>query len=417
MLNLLVILYLILLLLRPNEFVPALQSFALLQLLLLMCLGVWVFTGDKRLTLPQFPLIGWLMLAAACSMGFSGWWGGAVPRLTYLAPIVILFVLITAVARDLRMLRRIMVVTIVCACAMVLHGRWQLAEGIGWTGAELAAGRITYAGILNDPNDLGQLFTLCIAFCLYLLEGSGRLRRLLLGATMLWLCYGIYMTDSRGTMLATLAVFAVVGARRFGTFLTMGFGLAATAALAAATRFGEITPGEQSAMERVESWYAGMQMFLANPLFGVGMGNFVEHHHLTAHNFVILPMAELGLFGFVPWVGILWITGRMLSWLAFGEHIAIDPQKTTAAEMRQERQAALGLMAMAVGFVVSSMFLSQSYKHVLFIAVGLIVARFVHASTIFSDAPRFSLAAELPKIAILSLGAVFAMWLITKILL
>jgi hypothetical protein len=49
--------------------------------------------------------------------------------------------------------------------------------------------------------------------------------------------------------------------------------------------------------------------------------------------------------------------------------------------------------------------------------VGLIVARFVHASTIFSDAPRFSLAAELPKIAILSLGAIFTMWLITKILL
>jgi O-antigen ligase len=417
MLNVLVIVYLVLLLLRPNEFVAALKDVAILQVLLLLCMGLWLFAKNKRLDLPQFRLAAWFVLAALISVGMAGWWGGVVPRLQYLAPIMMMFVLIATVTRELSMLRKTMVTMIICACIMVLHGRWQLAEGVGWTGLEPLLGRITYSGIFSDPNDLGQLFVICLAFCVYLFEDARGMRKVLIVATVAWLCYGIYMTDSRGTILAALIVLGLEGSRRYGRVLVGILGGVAATALAAVTRFGQISAQEQSANDRIESWYAGMQMFLSQPLFGVGMGNYVEHHYLTAHNSIVLAVAELGLFGFIPWIGILWFTGRMLHWLAYAPHLSLDPERTGPAVIEAERKAAVALVAMALGVALSSLFLSQSYKHVLFLSVGLVVGRFAHAAAIFKDVPRYSMVAELPKITVVACSAILAMWVITRVLL
>lgn len=416
MLNLLILVYLVLLLLRPMEFIPALEGVPLLQGLLLACMGLWLFRKEKRLDLPQAPLVIWFVIAAMISVGMAGWWGGSIERLAYLTPIVMLFLLISLVARDLVMLKRILKVTIVCACIMVVHGQLQLDTGVGWSGLPPLLGRITYSGIFSDPNDLGQLFVLCIAFLLYLYQETGKFYRLLIIASVVWLVYGIYLTDSRGTMLAGMAVLGLEGLRRFGKVAVGVLGFLAAVALIATTRFAEIDPSEQSAMDRVESWYAGTQMFIGSPLTGVGMGNYIEHHYLTAHNFIVLPMAELGLFGFIPWMGVLWFTGRMLYWLCRGPHVPVDPQVTTPAVMASEQHAANGLLGAAVGFFISSFFLSQSYKHVLFFTVALVMARFAHASKLYQDPPTLSVMADLPKIALLSILTIFFMWMVMKVL-
>ncbi|MEP7311549.1 MAG: O-antigen ligase family protein [Pseudomonadota bacterium] len=389
-----------------------------MQVLVLICLTVWAFTTKRKgLGQPQFRLVLWFLIAAAISQGMAGWWGGARGTVVALAPILILFVVLTGAAQELAQLRRIMWVLIASACVMVLHGHWQLVNGVGWTGLPPLDGRITYVGIFSDPNDLGQLFTLCIAFCVYLHGSASRFWKFAIAVAVIWLCYGIYMTDSRGTMLATLAVLAIEGVRRFGKILVGIMGAGAAAVLVVTTRFGQINSGERAAVDRVEAWYEGTRMFLARPFFGVGIGNFTNYHDLTAHNFIVLPMAELGLFGFIPWFGLLWFSGLMLWWLTVQPRQALDPKLTAPEQVQAERDAALGLSAMAIGFFVSSFFLSQSYKQVLFIVVGLIVARFIHASSILADAPQYLLLRRFPLLALVSAATIFLMWITTKALL
>lgn len=416
MLNILVTVYLILLLLRPQEFLPAFSGLPILHVLVLICMGLWVLAPNKRLDLPQFRLAAWFVIAALLSVGVAGWWGGTVPTLSYLTPIMMMFLLIATVARELQMLRRLMLVMIICSCIMVLHGHWQQADGIGWTGLQLLQGRITYVGIFSDPNDLGQLFVICLPFCFYLMRETSGFSKIVFVTAVGWLCYGIYMTDSRGTMLAALAVLGLEGKRRFGRLSIGLLGFAAVSALAAVTRLGTVSAQEQSANDRVESWYAGTQMFLFHPVFGVGMGNYTEHHWLTAHNSIVLPMAELGFFGFLPWIGILWFTGKMLHWLNSDVHSLTTPSHLGTAVIESERRAATALQDATISFAISAFFLSQSYKHLLFLIVALVMARFAHAATLF-DAPRYGLLSELPKIAVVAASAILVMWVVMRALL
>src|SRR3546814_18467251 len=71
------------------------------------------------------------------------------------------------------------------------------------------------------------------------------------------------------------------------------------------TRLQELDAGESSAYGRIESWYDGIQMFLANPVFGVGVGNFTYHTWLTAHNSFVLALAEHGIVGYTFWPAIV----------------------------------------------------------------------------------------------------------------
>jgi O-antigen ligase len=408
--------YLLLLLLRPQEWLASLHEVPILQVLLLTCLALWLFRGRKAIGLPQFPLLVWFVVATVISAAVIGWLGLIPVQYERLGPTLAMFAVLTTVAQPLPMLRRIMLLTILSACAMVLHGHLQLGAGVGWTGTKPMLGRIAYSGIFNDPNDLGQLFVVCIAFCLYLRIGASRRGRLLLAAAILWLGYGIYLTDSRGTMLAALAVLALIAARRYGKIVLIVLGVLLVPLLVLYTRFGQISAQEQSASERVEAWYQGFQMFLGRPLTGVGLGQFIEHNALTAHNSIMLPMAELGLLGFIPWFGVVVVTAQMVYWLAFGARTPRD-YGTEASAVQAEREAGFGLLLMAVGFAVSAFFLSTSYKHMFFFVVALIVARFYHARQLIVGAPILTLPSVLPRVTALSVAAIAGMWVLTRVLL
>jgi O-antigen ligase len=361
----------------------------------------------------QFPLLVLFVAATVVSAAAIGWMGSLGPQYQRLGPILLMFVVLTTVAQELWMMRRIMRISVICACVMVLHGHLQLQNGVGWTGMEPLLGRITYVGIFDDPNDLGQLLVVCIAFCWYLHAQAVTSVRLLYLMIICWLCYGVYMTDSRGTLLGTLAIFAMVAIRRYGRTGLAILGVMTLPLLALHTRFGEISAQEQSAADRVDSWYQGFQMFLNRPLTGVGLGQYIEYNTLTAHNSIVLPMAELGLIGFIPWFGLIVITGRMAYWLAYQARTPRD-DNFDADVVTAEREAGYGLLVAGVGFAISAFFLSTSYKHMLFLVLGIIVARFYHAREIFVGAPGLSLPKQAPSIVAYAFLAICGMWLLTR---
>ena len=88
--------------------------------------------------------------------------------------------------------------------------------------------------------------------------------------------------------------------------------------LVAFTRLAEVDAEEASAQGRVDAWYEGIQLLTEHPVFGVGWGMFSDYNFgLTAHNSVVLAMAELGLVGYTFWLALVGLSGWMIYRLAF----------------------------------------------------------------------------------------------------
>jgi O-antigen ligase/polysaccharide polymerase Wzy-like membrane protein len=408
--------YIVLLVTRPQEFVPALQQTPVLQITLLGCFFIWLATPGKGLRYPQFALLVPFLMVAWIGMGLSGWWGGIVKILNMVLPPIFLFLAATGAIRSVLQLRVFMWVLVACACVLVLHGHWQLRDGIGWSGAEPIEGRITYSGIFNDPNDMGLLFVVCIGSVLYLFgTTTSRIAQLAIVAALGWLLYGVYLTDSRGTMLGTLAVIGFHVWRRFGSAALVGGAAVAIPVLLAWTRLAEMNAEEASAEGRLDAWYEGIQLLLQYPFFGVGFSNFADHHELTAHNSLVLAMAELGLVGYPIWLAFVGYSGYMLHQLSFG------PGSMALSEVsdgtRAEVAASRALYAASVGFAVGAFFLSQSYKFMLFLMCGLAVGRFIGASE--AAGPRWSckISAAIIKWPAIAFASIVFLWIGLKVLL
>ncbi|MEW5318897.1 MAG: hypothetical protein WDW38_010081 [Sanguina aurantia] len=137
----------------------------------------------------------------------NGWSGGAVEELAKFGPVAISFFIFAAACTSQRRLIIAMGVFVLCAMVLALHGVEQAKTGIGWTGTPLIEdGRIQYVGIFNDPNDLGLLFVATLPMAVYLRRFGGFLGKLFWLAGALLLLYGVYLTNSRGAMLAVLVV-------------------------------------------------------------------------------------------------------------------------------------------------------------------------------------------------------------------
>jgi len=467
------LIYTVLLITRPHEFVPALAEVSLLQPVLLAAFGVWLFIPDKGAELAQFRIIPIFLVCVWLSLGFGGWWGGIVPALERLVPPILLFVILTGCVRSVRELRQYSFVIIVCASILVLHGHLQRTTGSGWTGQPMIQGRITYSGIFNDPNDMGLLIVLAIALSIFHLRSPhGTFVRILLYGSVGWLLYGVYLTDSRGTMLSVLVVLGLEVWRSYGKTLVMVGAACAIPVLLAFTRLAELDAEEASAGNRVDAWYEGIQMLIDNPIFGVGWGMFSDYHTLTAHNSFVLAMAELGMLGYTFWFALVFITGWMILKLAFPgsgpdvEALAAMPAKSaswasrataqanaatsesagprpmpaeggpprafvrdrkgwggasTAAvdssiDVELERLAARTLLFAAIGFIVGAFFLSQSYKPMLFINCGLIVGRYLGMRELGIPVQEYRLSGWLPVSFVAGMVSLVVLWLMVRIL-
>ena len=128
------------------------------------------------------------------------------------------------------------------------------------------------------------------------------MRRLFWFCGCLLLCYGIYLTNSRGSFLAVVTMTAVYIWIQRGRVWAAMLGAGALVLLRLMpSRLDQLNVQESSASGRIDAWYEGMQMFITHPLLGVGAGQFTQHHYLTAHNSIILVLAETGIIGFALW--------------------------------------------------------------------------------------------------------------------
>jgi len=309
--------YVAVLYIRPHQYVDALEGVPVLSALLGLAVVVWLARQTKSFEASQHRILLVLTVLMSFSVALTGWGGGAVAVWTTdFGPILLLFYMVATTVDSLPKLRVIFLLLTVAAGIMALHGinQNQNELGIGWTGAALVDGRITYLGFLNDPNDLGMSLLMTLPMCLYLANRGGFLRRWTFRAIGLLILYGVFLTNSRGAILGLGAMLLAYGIGRFGLWRSLIIVplMAAPLIALAPSRIGEISAEEDSAAGRVEAWYEGFQMLRAHPLFGVGKGLFTEHHYLTAHNSYMLAVAELGLVGYFVWLSNIVLTVAML---------------------------------------------------------------------------------------------------------
>jgi len=386
-----------------------------------------VFLFEKKLK--NFGAEFWLLSAFVATIivsGFAnGWLGGGVAEaqifvLTAFLP----FILFSNHGVSIKKQHFFMFLLLGYSLLMVNNGLAQRssADGMGWTGTRLIQNtRITFIGLLDDPNDLGQYFVMCIPFAAYFMRhGSSVFTRLAAFVVLLNLCFGIYLTDSRGTLLGALGILAVYIYYRYGMKKAVLAALPLLPIVAYVTAQFRAIELEESAMERADSWYTGMQLFEQNPLLGVSMGSFTDYSALTAHNSFVLVMSELGLIGYILWLSIIIIS--LVSTVSIAYHYRqrlLDNgfKRLEPTELNRALALNSAILFSLLGYLFCAFFLSRSYSAFLFMLCAFCSASYARV-TMLDPELRLKQPEKLFRYTMAgSFGSIVGMYAIVRVLL
>ena len=264
-----------------------------------------------------------------------------------------------------RSVREVEQTLVISSLSIIASGIYQFLSG------GMTTGRLKMFGMLGDPNDMGSIIVMALPFALVpvfeqtsgaMTKAAGLIYAALAGAA-------IWLTRSRGTMLAVIAEFFVV---RMVRSKKKRLGLIVIATLLGAGYIGLITlvPRQAGDMEgseasRLTFWRSAVNMAAHNPVLGVGFGQFAENFMTyavgpvfergarTAHSTWFLALGESGFPG-------------LLLFCAFFISVARIAWRNRAARPAQ-------LYAVA-GYGVAMSFLSHTYSMYLYILLALVLA-------------------------------------------
>ncbi|MFI4957534.1 MAG: O-antigen ligase family protein [Lysobacterales bacterium] len=430
------LLYLALTIIRPQDYMSALEGVPVLPVVLILAFLFWLGSSAKTFAAPQFLILPIFLVVLMASVVLNGWSGGALEQLTNFGPIVIaFFVLAAAVSVNHSRVVITFAVFALGAIVLALHGVDQFYNGVGWTGMGLSEdSRIQYVGIFNDPNDLGLLFVTTLPMVFYLSGRGGFLGRMFWLAGAALLLYAIYLTNSRGAILAVVAIGAVYLWRKRGLVTAAAlssFGLMGLMMLP--SRIQELDVDESSAFGRVDAWYEGLHMFLSHPLFGVGAGNFTDYNDLTAHNSFVLVLAETGFIGYILWLAFVgysfWMMMTILRHqsepaersasehgLANTDETPTPDEQARTADWQRERSLALTLLLSLCGMFAAAFFLSRSYTVVMYLLAAVVVGHYTGVRRRFPGLPGFSLIDHGWRWVPISVASIVALFIIVALL-
>jgi O-antigen ligase len=227
--------------------------------------------------------------------------------------------------------------------------------------------RVRYRGILQDPNELAWTLSLALPFVFAWYErrqAKGGLLvgdRIVVGAVVAACIVCNVMTQSRSGQLSLLATLGVYFIGRFGWR-----GIAAGAVVAAPLLLFGGRTDESSTDERLECMSEALGLWREHPLLGAGARHYVQYYHLTAHNSVLLTLAEMGPIGLLLFTALMYVALKTM--LRARHHLTGRPEAAEA------RAFAFASAASLVGTMVSAFFLSIAYHPALWIALGLAAA-------------------------------------------
>ena len=270
---------------------------------------------------------------------------------------------------------------------VALHNK---ANGIG-----LVEGtRVTIArdmrSVLGDPNDLALVLSFPISFAagLALTKGRGRFSRVLGVAGYFIIASAIIATQSRGGLLAILAVSGVFGLYKVKSkLLLISIGMVALVGLLAMAGISDRSSGgagesgiDESAAGRLYAWQAAFNMANTHPLTGVGLNNFTSNYFFysphwdgmnhAVHSTWFGVLAETGYIGLIVFVTLAVKLVLGMRRLVNALVPLYESQRCSAVIFATAQSTLAGL----AGFMVSGTFLTQGFTWPLYILLALSVA-------------------------------------------
>ena len=241
------------------------------------------------------------------------------------------------------------------------------------------------AGGGQDENYVAAMMGMAASYAYFCIPAAKRrLGKILLVLSIVVFCTAIVVSFSRGGFVGLCAVVMYCLARARKKFI--GFGVAALMGLTVLTVAGPAYWQEMSTISdvnegtadlRLEVWKIGLRMFAANPIFGVGPGNFrwvvgdyqskdqLDKYDrslggsIIAHSLFVEMLAELGVTGVCLFVILLWYTFR-------------DLREVRRVESLRHYADAIG--GSIVACLVNGLFLSLFYFSYVWLFVALAVA-------------------------------------------
>jgi hypothetical protein len=281
---------------------------------------------------------------------------------------------------------------------------------------------------IGDPNDFGQLIVCVIPLMFIFWRRKGWFGNFIF--VMLPTCvllYGVFLTHSRGALLALMAVAVMASRRRIGTLpsLLLAGGLFIAAMALNFTGGRDISV--QSGSGRTGLWGESLQLLKSHPLFGVGFGQLPDYLGHTAHNSIAVCAAELGMFGFYFWCLFLFPTVKDILTIASpakvseGEPIApqegllpLATKKFEAIDKAEINRLARLVLLSLTGFLVAGWFLSRAFVMTFFLLGGMAEVVFEMAQRRGMVAPRLSLARVLPYAGVTVLSLILFMYVMLR---
>jgi Lysylphosphatidylglycerol synthase TM region/O-Antigen ligase len=265
--------------------------------------------------------------------------------------------------------RTLLLRTLSSAIVAVVVVSVTLAGVMGFDAPTFQVGRI--AGFAQDANAFALQMIVCVAIVLTLKQSTGKAACLLsLALVGLWfsgsrsgliavaavtIMYSISAWENLRLIVATIAVaaIAIVSIKFFQSSLG-GWDL-----VIASVRSSAQAASPLSFSEHMESIYGALKIFFDHPIFGAGLGYFMETHirefgvPMVIHSTPLWLLAELGLLGFACF--------------------AIPAALLFVHEWRNRGDvegSGILLVLLLTGFVVMSQFQDLTYQRVFWLVIG-----------------------------------------------
>ena len=356
----LIILYFVAALIRPQDWVPGLMGLPTVLLLLPILLFRSVENCLKgpagSYSLPQNGILILYILTVFLSTSINGDFSSGVTATIASTKTVVLFFIVVSLTNDLRKLNVLILalewIIFFLAVQGIIEGVFGEALGgiTPFPGYDVV--RIRWYGDWDGPNVFGVLFVIGTGLTIAKLSHRQGVSAKFRNAFFLVVYFvALLYTNSRGDLLAFITVVAGHLLREMRSpvkVLIICVFLGSILLTYGSSRMKDLSSEEASAHERTWVWEQGIGMLFENPFLGVGKGRFQYHNDLglVAHNNFVQIFSELGSIGYFCFLGGLWFVGRGM-W-------SVEKQKGNLPDLLLESNA--GLINALTGFLAATFF-------------------------------------------------------------
>ena len=397
----------ILLFFRPQDTLKPLGALHVSDLAAIIGLGAMAILNTSRrepltrLT-PELAGVLGLGLVILGTAPFSFWPGGSVHVFTDLfMQVALIYLLIVNTVTSPRRIERICWVIVLAFGYISARVIFDYLRGVNLVEGNRAAGPV--GGFFENPNDLALNLAAFLPLAMMYVKRPGpAIKRMICAGICLLMMVALVFTKSRGGFLGFVAMMIVF--LLMSRSLSPGLLIAIVAGGMLITpfmpqsfwnRMASITQADQdptgSRAERKMLMERAWQVFLDNPIMGVGAGQFQNladpdgrKHWRVTHDAPLQVASELGILGLIPFVFLIirgfsaaWWTRSRLSWIyrrrsrRRGEPEP-EPEDGLEPDERYFLQThGAAMVACMTGWLVCSLFASVAFNWTLYYLLGL----------------------------------------------